>query len=351
VTSQWQHQVRFDIDDPAAAESLRRQRRNSALAPLFDVLAAHRAAVKCQFDAFAEYVAAAEAHGIVGNRLFPGTLAFDDPAVNDEWTLAVTGRKRPAEGVEVNDREVGWSFTRLLTSTVAVGVESGWTHRNWGQAQRSGFDGTALLVKGLLYKNELHEVMVSAGLAWGIGHSGAQGIGANTPNTLAPSIVFGKGFGDAPENLAWLRAFAVTGSIELEHPLTATSTNLGVDARTGQLGALLTHNVDILRWGFSLQYSTYYLTSRFTPGRLPKAEPLHQLVPLVEFAFQSRRDAKTAASVNPGLAYVGDFWQLAAEVVVPLNSEGGRGIGARGQLFVFLDDFMPALFGKPLLGR
>ena len=25
-----------------------------------------------------------EAHGLVGNRVFPGTLAFDDPAVLDE---------------------------------------------------------------------------------------------------------------------------------------------------------------------------------------------------------------------------------------------------------------------------
>ena len=30
---------------------------------------------------------AAQAHGIVGNRLFPGTLAFDDPAVMDELVL------------------------------------------------------------------------------------------------------------------------------------------------------------------------------------------------------------------------------------------------------------------------
>jgi hypothetical protein len=107
---------------------------------------------------------AAQAHGIVGNRVFPGTLAFDDPAVTDElvWP-AVSGLKHPREGADVTDDRIGWSFTRLLTSTLAFTAESGWIHRNLGSAQRSGFDTTALGLKGLLYKNEQHEVMLSAG--------------------------------------------------------------------------------------------------------------------------------------------------------------------------------------------
>ena len=53
---------------------------------------------------------------------------------------------------------------------------------------------------------------------------------------------------------------------------------------------MLTRNVDILHWGFALEFSTLYLTSRFTPGKLPKDEPLNQLVPLVEFSFATRRE-------------------------------------------------------------
>ena len=97
---------------------------------------------------------AAQAHGIVGNRVFPGTLAFDDPAVMDELVLpAVSRLKHPREGTDVTDDRIGWSFTRLLTSTLAFGAESGWIHRNFGSTQRSGFDTTALGLKGLLYKN------------------------------------------------------------------------------------------------------------------------------------------------------------------------------------------------------
>jgi hypothetical protein len=295
---------------------------------------------------------AAEAHGIVGNRVFPGTLAFDDPAVMDELVFpASTILKHPRDGADVTDNRLDWSFTRLLTSTVSIGVDGGWIHRNWGAAQRSGFDTTALVVKDLLYKNELHEVMISAGLAWGIGHSGAQGVGANNPDTIVPGILFGKGFGDAPDGISWLRPFAVTGAITLEHPMTGASINYGVDAQTGELGPMLTRNVDTLHWGFSVQYSTFYLSNRYTPGRLPKNEPLNQFIPLVEFAFDSLRGEKTAATMNPGLAYVGSAWQLAAEAVIPLNTEGGRTIGMRAHLFLFLDDLMPALFGKPLLGQ
>src|SRR5215831_10807313 len=108
--------------------------------------------------------AAAQAHGIVGNRVFPSTLAFDDPAVMDELVLpAVSRLQHPREGADVADDRIGWSFTRLLTSTLAFGAESGWLHRNLGSSQRSGFDTTALGLKGLLYKNEQHEVMLSAG--------------------------------------------------------------------------------------------------------------------------------------------------------------------------------------------
>jgi hypothetical protein len=292
----------------------------------------------------------AAAHGIVGNRLFPGTLAFDDPAVADELVLpSSSSLGHPDGGSDVVDRRINWAFERLLTSTVSIGIESGWWHRNWEGAQRSGFDTTYLELKKLLYKNEPHEFMATAALAWGIGSSGAQGVGRNKPNTIQPALFFGKGFGDLPDGLSWLRPLAITGAVAIEHPMTGTSTNLGVDPQTGQLGPTLTREVDTLHWGFSLQYSTYYLTSRFTPGRLPKQEPLHQLVPLIEFAFDSPRGEKTAATMNPGLAYVADVWQVAAEAIVPLNSEGGRRVGVRAQLLLFLDDLVPAVFGKPLL--
>jgi hypothetical protein len=106
--------------------------------------------------------------------------------------------------------------------------------------------------------------------------------------------------------------------------------------------------VETLHWGLSIQYSTYYLTSRFTGGP-PKDEPLNQLLPLVEFSFDTPRGQNTAATMNPGFAYVAVAWQFAAEVIVPLNRDAGSATGFRAQLLFFLDDLIPKLFDEPLL--
>jgi hypothetical protein len=298
------------------------------------------------------FVHSAHAHGIAGNRFFPGTLSFDDPAVADESILPLfTSSKQPGEGGDVADNRFNWSIFRLLTPTLGVGLDSGWVHRNSGNSQRAGVDSTNVTIKGEVYRNDLHEVLVAAGLTWGIGHSGAQSVGANAPDTILPGVFFGKGFGDFPDSLAWLRPFGITGAVSLEHPMTGGAINFGVDPQVGQLAPMLTRSVDTLHWGLAVEFSTLYLTSRFTPGKLPKEEPLNQFVPLVEFSFDSPRGQKTAATMNPGLSYVAVTWQVAAEAIVPLNREAGRSVGARAQLLLFLDDLIPSLFGKPLLSR
>jgi len=99
VTSQWQYQVRFDVNDSATAESVRRKLCVPALAPLFDILAEHHAALKCQFDAFAEYVAAAEEHGVENYPLYQWTKAtIENPTKKEKYLRSFT--------VYVDDREV-----------------------------------------------------------------------------------------------------------------------------------------------------------------------------------------------------------------------------------------------------
>jgi hypothetical protein len=34
------------------------------------------------------------------------------------------------------------------------------------------------------YRDNRHETLISVGLAWGIGHSGARSVGADAPNTI-----------------------------------------------------------------------------------------------------------------------------------------------------------------------
>lgn len=99
VASQWQHQVRFYVTDPAMAEAIRRKAPDAALAQLFEILASHRAAPKCQFDAFAEYVAAAEEHDVENYPLYQWTKTTIENATKKERYLK-------SFALYVDDREV-----------------------------------------------------------------------------------------------------------------------------------------------------------------------------------------------------------------------------------------------------
>jgi hypothetical protein len=94
-----------------------------------------------------------------------------------------------------------------------------------------------------------------------------------------------------------------------------------------------------------------YLTSRFTGGP-PSEEPFNQLVPLIEFPVDTTINGgrfTSAATMNPGLSYVGVVYQIAAEAIVPLDRQGGHGVGVTAGLELFLQDLMPSLFDRPAL--
>lgn len=294
---------------------------------------------------------AAHAHGIAGNRYFDGTMTFDDPAVADEAIVPnFSYLGYPTQGSNVLENRINWAFARLLTPTLALTLDSGWIHQNWPTGNTSGFGKTNLGLKYEAYRDNQHESLVSLSLAWGIAHSGAVGVGADAPNTIQPGITFGRGFGDLPESLSWLRPFAITGAFVDEEPIGSGGRALAPNLTAGGFQNVASPAVQTLHWGFSVQYSTLYLTNRFSGGA-PKEEPLNQWVPLVEFRFDSPSGQKTAATANPGFAYVAAAWQVSAEVIVPMNHAGGNGPGFRAQLLLFLDDLMPSLFGKPLLTR
>ncbi|OYU20851.1 MAG: hypothetical protein CFE42_22020 [Ralstonia sp. PBBBR1] len=291
------------------------------------------------------------AHGIAGNRFFPGTLNFDDPAVADELSLTTGLVQQPVDSTTVTNRGATVSFARLLTPTVSIGFDSGFIRRNWDNARQSGATGTNLTLKSRIYEGDLNETLVAASLTYGLPQTGAKRVGASTAATIAPNLYVGQGFGALPDSLSWLRPFGITAGVSVAVPTSKASDNLSYDPVARQFNNVRTSNVTTVHWGFALEYSTLYLTDRFVPGVLPKEEPLHQFIPLVEFAFDSPRGQKTRGTVNPGIAYVKDTWQVAAELVLPLTHGSTRGVGANIQVLFFLDDFMPALFGKPLLAH
>src|SRR6266516_4163032 len=62
MTHQWQYQIRIYLGDEFA-EVARCNPGDPAIASLTNILTKHHATMKCQFDAFADYVAEAEKLG------------------------------------------------------------------------------------------------------------------------------------------------------------------------------------------------------------------------------------------------------------------------------------------------
>ncbi len=90
MSNQWQYQLRIDLDD-AFSEVARRDPDNPAIEPLADILSKHHATMKCQFDAFADYVAEAEQHGIEDYPLYEWTKAtIEDPAKQAKYQKSFT---------------------------------------------------------------------------------------------------------------------------------------------------------------------------------------------------------------------------------------------------------------------
>jgi hypothetical protein len=104
----WDYQIRIYLDE-RLAEVARHEPNNLALKPLTDILAKHGAALKCQYDAFADYVAEAEKHGFENYPLYEWTKAtINDSAKKEKYiksfTLYVQGKqmyeKELAEALE-----------------------------------------------------------------------------------------------------------------------------------------------------------------------------------------------------------------------------------------------------------
>jgi hypothetical protein len=107
---EWQYQLRLYLDDALSAAA-REDGDDPALAPLSAVLRKHQAALKCQYDAFAEYVSEAERQKPEDYPLYAWTKAtIEDPGKKAKYlksfTLYVNGEevysKAKAEALEAD---------------------------------------------------------------------------------------------------------------------------------------------------------------------------------------------------------------------------------------------------------
>jgi hypothetical protein len=293
--------------------------------------------------------AVVQAHGFAGKRFFPATLATEDPFVADELSLpTLFYQKFRSSGDEPGGRETDFAVdvSKRITENFGIGIGATYKtiHPDGGDTQR-GFDNLEASIKYKFYQDDVHEAIMSAGIDWDIGGSGSRRVGAESFSTVTPGVFFGKGFGDLPQNMKYLRPLAVTGLVGIGIPSRSSTTTINDEGNID-----VERNPHTLEWGFSIQYSLPYLQS-FVQDVGLKA-PFNRMIPVVEFAMSTaldRGDSGTSGTVNPGIIWAGQDIQLAVEAVIPVNDRSGNSVGVLAQLHFFLDDLFPQTIGRPLI--
>src|SRR4030095_15692286 len=117
----------------------------------------------------------------------------------------------------------------------------------------SGFGDLELGAKYQILESDTHETIVSLGLEAEVGGTGSGSVGADSFTTWTPGILFGKGFGDLPDDLRFLKPLALTGLAGLAIPTSASSRSVTMDDVTGVRAIDIERNPTVLEWGFALE--------------------------------------------------------------------------------------------------
>ena len=284
--------------------------------------------------AVALWLRPADPHAVCGDRIFPATLAIDDPGVGDELALP-TVTWVPQNSTGSQELTTTFTYSKTIFPYFALSVADGPTWQNPG-----GYGWFPLVTEGKwnFFCFPEHEFMGSVGfvVTWNGTGTGTQ---VTSTNSYSPVLNVGKGFGDLPTSLNILRPFAVTAAI--------TSITPGQAVTNG------VQNATTFGFGLTLQYSLPYYNEQV--GEIGNGFFKH-LIPIVETQLSTPVKNNfgmpfiTTGTINPGAIWVGDYFQVGVEAIVPVNRFSGHNVGVIGQLHLYLDDMFPTTIGQPLLG-
>lgn len=286
--------------------------------------------------------AGALAHGYAGARFFPATITTDDPFVSDELSLPTISTFRsgdPSTRVTV----LSVDYSKRITPRFGLGFGESYQFVSPNNGPGTvGWGNLELSAKYLAFESDAHETLLSLGVNAEVGNTGTARAGVEPTSVVSPAVFFGKGMGDLPGSLGWLRPLAVTGVVSYDVPVRASVTTNGDTER----------NPHVLNTGLAFEYSLPYLQSQVRDVGL--RAPFDRLIPLVELALSTPMDrgqgGQTTGTVNPGVLWIGNDIQLGLEAVIPVNDRTGNSVGVVFQLHWFLDDLFPHSLGTPLFG-
>jgi hypothetical protein len=280
----------------------------------------------------------AHAHVVVGDRVFPVTLTFDDPGVGDEATLPQFEDLPVPSGL--TEYQFLWEYDKTITPDTALIYNQGLAIlQQQGLKTHTGILNAFLTGKWQAITLPRTETVVSLGVINEFnGGAATVNVGGDATGATLPTFYFGQGLGKLPIGL--LRPLAITGELSYSIPyrrLNSTADNGGQPY--------------FWAGGLSLQYSMPYLQSQVKHIGIP--DFFGRMYPLVELDWFSPAAGPASGfpmtlTVAPGVIYMGDTYQVGLEALIPANKAAGSHVGAIVQVHFFFDDMFPNTLGKPL---
>jgi hypothetical protein len=130
---------------------------------------------------------AAQAHGLIGKRFFPATLATDDPFVADELSLPTISylKLRGTEDAPPTQQiSLSGEFSKRLSPDLGLSLGGAFNILQPDDSSTvTGFDNLEIAAKYVFFKNAPHELLLAAGLGWDVGGTGSKKVDAESFST------------------------------------------------------------------------------------------------------------------------------------------------------------------------
>jgi hypothetical protein len=278
------------------------------------------------------YVAEAHAHGVVGQRSFIEPFVTEDVNPKNEFVIARPEWDHSPDG---HSFSYGFGLEKKLSDSLSLTLGSEWDRispRAPDEPSQSGFNNLSITLKYAFLVNPDHEGIVSFAVE-GSAPTGTADVGSEKDWAFKPFFLYGKGFGDLPQSLEYLRPLAVQGDFGPE-----VSTGPGTATK-------FVHNI-------AIEYSIPYLQAAVRD--LGLGWPFKDLIADTEFNFEHglRGDEKgvNRITTTPGIVYMDRYVELGVAGRFPLTGSAHDQLDA-GVIFIvdlFIDDIWPATKWQPL---
>jgi hypothetical protein len=278
--------------------------------------------------------ARAHAHGVVGQRSFIEPFITEDVNPKNEFVIARPEWDHSRDGRTLS---LGFSLEKKISDRFSLTLDSEWddiTPKPRDEPHASGFNNLGITLKYAFFINPEHEAITSVALE-STAPTGTEQVGAEKDWSFKPFLLYGKGAGDLPNTLKYLRPLAVQGDagfeISTDHDRTTT----------------LAHNI-------AVEYSIPYLQSFVRDFGL--RWPFNALIADTEFNFEhgvnGEEHGKTAAFVTPGFVYMDRYVEVGVAGRFPLNARAHEELdwGIVWIVDIFIDDIFPWTRWQPIGG-